>query len=98
LIVEFAEAALGQIDPATAWWRANRPNAPALFENELVGALALLARGPLLAQVFANVEGKLVREVRLPRTRCVLYFTIDSEIVTVHAVWHGARGEGPPLP
>jgi hypothetical protein len=60
LIVEFTEGAVNQVQTATEWWRANRPYAPALFEHELAGALALLARGPLLAQVFANVEGKLV--------------------------------------
>jgi plasmid stabilization system protein ParE len=98
LIVEFTEGAVNQLQAATSWWRMNRPYAPELFEHELAGALALLARGPLLAQVFANVEGTLVRKVRLPRTRYALYFTIDAEIVTVHAVWHGARGEGPPLP
>jgi hypothetical protein len=98
LIVEFTEGAVNQLRAATSWWRVNRPYAPELFEHELAGALALLARGPLLAQVFANVEGTLVRKVRLPRTRYALYFTIDAEIVTVHAVWYGARGEGPPLP
>jgi hypothetical protein len=49
-------------------------------------------------QVFADVEGKLVRRVRLPQTRYALYFTIAGEIVTVHAVWHSARGGSPPLP
>jgi hypothetical protein len=27
-----------------------------------------------------------------------LYFSITDNLVTVHAVWHGARGSGPPLP
>jgi hypothetical protein len=44
------------------------------------------------------VEGRVVRKVRLPRTRYALYFTIDGEIITVHALWHGTRGSGPPLP
>jgi len=51
-----------------------------------------------LTQVWAEVEGKPVRKVRLPRTGYALYFTIEDDLVTVHAVWHGARGSGPPLP
>jgi hypothetical protein len=42
LIVEFTEGALGQIEAAAAWWRANHPYAPALFEAKLGGALAFL--------------------------------------------------------
>ncbi len=98
MIIEFTSAAESQVDLAAARWRANRPNAPELFRDELSEALALLAAEPLLAQVFAEVERKVVRKVRLPRTRYALYFTIDGEIITVHALWHGARGSGPPLP
>jgi plasmid stabilization system protein ParE len=97
LIVEFTPAAQNQVDLAAAWWRANRTYAPMLFSDELSEALALLAAEPLLAHVFAEVEGKVVRKVRLPRTRYALYFTIDGEIITVHALWHGSRGSGPPL-
>jgi len=37
-------------------------------------------------QVWAEVEGKPVRKVRLPRTGHALYFTIEDEVVTVHAL------------
>ncbi len=77
---------------------ANRPYSPMLCADELAKALALLTAEPLLAQVFAEVEGTVVRKVRLPRTRYALYFTIDAEVTTVHALWHGSRGSGPPLP
>ncbi len=53
---------------------------------------------PLLTQVWGEVEGKPVRKARLPRTGHALYFTVEDDLVTVHAVWHGARGSAPPLP
>ncbi len=96
--VEFTDDATEQAERAAAWWRVNRPAAPELFDIELAYALDLLAKMPPLSQVWAEVEGKPVRKVRLPRTGHALYFTIDDELVTVHAVWHGARGSGPPLP
>jgi plasmid stabilization system protein ParE len=79
LNVELTDAAQRQVEAAAAWWGANRTYAPALFSDELEGALELLAHGPLLAQVFANIEGKVVRKVRLPRTRYALYFTVDGD-------------------
>jgi hypothetical protein len=48
--------------------------------------------------VWAEVEGKPVRKVRLPRTGYALYFAMEGDLVTVHAVWHGARGSGPAVP
>lgn len=96
--VELTDAAMNQAEDAATWWRANRPAAPELFDAELAYALDLLARMPPPTQVWAEIEGKPVRKVRLPRTRLALYFTIEQDLVTVHAVWHGARGSGPPLP
>ena len=96
--VELTDAATGQAEAAATWWRANRLAAPALFDDELAYALDLLARMPPPTQVWDEVEGKPVRKVRLPRTGHALYFTIEDDLVTVHALWHCARGSGPPLP
>jgi plasmid stabilization system protein ParE len=96
--VEFTDAATEQAQTAAAWWHANRPAAPELFDIELAYALDLLARMPSLTQVWGEIEGKPVRKARLPRTGHALYFTIEHDLVTVHAVWHGARGSEPPLP
>ena len=95
--VEFTDDAREQVRVASAWWRENRRGAPTLFEEELAEAVALLESGPLLARVFDEVGGKVVRKARLPRTRYSLYFTVHDVLVTVHALWHGARGSGPPL-
>lgn len=96
--VEFTDAATDQTEAAATWWRAHRPAAPALFDDELAYALDLLGRMPPPTQVWGEVESKPVRKVRLPRTGHALYFTIEDDLVTVHALWHGARGSGPPLP
>lgn len=89
---------MDQAEAAATWWRANRGAAPALFDDELAYALDLLARMPPPTQVWAEIEGTPVRKVRLPRTRHAIYFTMEKDLVTVHAVWHGARGSGLPLP
>lgn len=68
-----------------------------MFEDERAAALALMETGPLLARVFDEVEGRVVRKARLPRTRYALYFTVAEDLVTVHAHWHGSRGSEPPL-
>lgn len=96
--VELTDAATEPAQSCAAWWRANRPAAPDLFDDELDYALDLLTNMPPLTQVWSEVEGKPVRKVRLPRTRHALYFTIEDDLVTVHALWHGARGSEPPLP
>ena len=96
--VEFTDAGTVQAETAATWWRANRLAAPALFDDELAYALDLPSRMPPPTQVWGEIEGKPVRKVRLPRTGHALYFTIDNALVTVHALWHGARGSGPPLP
>jgi len=96
--VEFTSGATAQAEVAYAWWRANRPSAAELFEEELTYALELLTALPPKTQVWGDVDGKPVRKVRLSRTRYALYFTIEDDLVTVHALWHGARGNEPPLP
>ena len=95
--VEFAGAAKEQVRAASAWWRENRPAAPSLFDEELAAAVALLEQGPLLTRVLDEIAGKVVRRARLPRTRYALYFTVGDDLVTIHALWHGSRGSGPPL-
>jgi hypothetical protein len=68
-----------------------------LFRDELAFAIELFVSAPPLTQVFDRVEGKVVRRIRLPKTHYALYFTFDDDLITVHALWHGARGSAPPL-
>jgi plasmid stabilization system protein ParE len=97
LRVEFSDDAREQAGAASAWWRANRERAPDLFEDELSAAAEHLALSPLLTPVYATVGGGNVRRLLLPRMRYHLYFTIEGDVVVIHAVWHTARGRGPVL-
>jgi plasmid stabilization system protein ParE len=95
--IELTPDAREQIRSAADWWRDNRLTAPTLFEEELAAAVEMLGAGPLLTRVLGEIGGKMVRKVRLPRTRYALYFTGGDDLVTVHARWHDSRGGGPPL-
>jgi plasmid stabilization system protein ParE len=96
--IEFTEDATEQAERAATWWRANRLTSPDLFDIELAYSLDLLTQMPPLGQVYADIEGKPVRKVRLPRTGYAIFFTLEDDLVTVHALWHSARGSGPPHP
>jgi plasmid stabilization system protein ParE len=96
--LRIAEAVWLQADAIDVWWRANRRSAPRLFRDELEAALDRLETAPLTAGRYGH-EGQPteLRRLLLPRSRYWVYFEIDADIVTVLAVWHGARGKGPPL-
>ncbi|MBX3182369.1 MAG: type II toxin-antitoxin system RelE/ParE family toxin [Polyangiaceae bacterium] len=93
--VEFTGPAAAQVDAAHTWWLANRPAAPELLGDELADALELLTAMPLKTQVWGDVDGTPVYKLRLPRTRYALYYTLLGDLVTVRALWHGARGTDP---
>jgi plasmid stabilization system protein ParE len=97
LPVEFSDDAREQADAASTWWRANRERAPDLFDDELAAATERLASSSSLTPVYATVGGAEVRRLLLPRTRYHVYFTIEPDIVVVHAVWHTSRGHSPAL-
>ncbi len=67
--IEFTRRTADQVRAATEWWRANRSKAPGLFVDELEHALELLTLDPPRAQVFAEIESKVVRRVE-KRRRC----------------------------
>jgi hypothetical protein len=71
--------------------------APHLFESELASALDLLGKAAPRTRVWTEIEGRAVRKVRMPRTGYSLYCTVEGDLITVHAVWHRARGGEPPL-
>ena len=97
--VEIAPVAEHQAATIQAWWASNRDAAPTLFLDELEAALVRLEERPELGRPYlaAGVEG--MRRFLLPRTRYHVYFTVDVTVcvVRVHAIWHAARGAGPPL-
>ena len=94
-----APRALAQVKSIGVWWRANRPSAPELFFFELAEALEALHHTPVMGVRYLDRGGATLRRLLLPRTRYHLYFSYDVEanLVEVRAVWHTARGSGPPL-
>lgn len=88
-----------EIVRADEWWRAERPEAPTLFLDELAALVRLLEVAPETGQRYGYRGDHLIRRRLLERCAVHVYFTIDhaAEVVTVHAVWGARRGRGPRL-
>ena len=89
-----AEAQLATI---RTWWTANRPGALDLFDRELDAAVSTIAGAPQAFPVYRREGDANVRRIFLPKTRYAVYYADESETVLIVAVWHTARGSGPPL-
>jgi plasmid stabilization system protein ParE len=85
-----APGATAQIMARKRWWRANRPEAPERFDDELAAALVKIAERPDSFPVFSARGERTVRRCLLKRTRCHLYFEV---ILSANEVWIvAARG------
>lgn len=96
--VEIAPTAQAQAETIAVWWVAHRPAARSLFSAELRAAEKQLGDTPLVGSRYRRgAEG--MRRLLLPRTRYHVYYVVDEAalVVRIHAVWHAARGKGPPL-
>ena len=69
-----------------------------MFDRELAHALHHIGRVPHASKLFDRIDGAEVRRVLMPHCRYALYFVIEENDVLVVALWHMARGSGPPLP
>jgi plasmid stabilization system protein ParE len=81
------------------WWRNNRRASPTLFEDELHEVIELLKRQPTVGLEYANVRGKTVRRVLLPKSAQHVYYAVNAEagLIVIYAVWGARRGRGPNL-
>ncbi len=81
------------------WWRQNRPAVPDLFSRELEAAIDRLRIMPTLGTRHQPAEGADTRKLLLPRCRYHVYYDLDESRLELQvvAVWHTARGSGPPL-
>jgi len=97
--LEVAPRAEVQIREISEWWRVNRPAAPELFARELANALEMLIETPTLGVRYRERRGVIVQRLLLRKATYHLYFSYDAraDLVAVRAVWHAARGVGPPL-
>lgn len=97
--LEVAPQAEAQIRRIAAWWRENRSAAPSRFPEELADALESLVANPGCGTLYGERRGVKVRRLLMRGTGHHVYFSYDRELdlVSVRAVWHGARGSGPRL-
>lgn len=88
-----------QIEKIQAWWVENRPDAPALFLDELSSARQLFRVSPELGSIYAEQKAGLVRRVLLARTGHHLYYRYRPERreLTVLIVRGPIRQRGPKL-
>lgn len=84
-----------EIERAGAWWRDNRPAAPAAIHEDLEGALTLLALYPGIGQKVENQRLAGVRRLQLDRVRYHLYYRVAGGELVVLAFWHSHREHGP---
>lgn len=82
-----------------AWWRAHRPDAKALFAEELRDVQRRLSEKPDLGLVFVHRGGVAVRRLLMERTRNHVYYEVhESErVVMIVALWGAVKGSGPDL-
>ncbi len=93
--VVVAKDARDQANDIDAWWRENRPEAPDMFQAELIAALQLLADAPNTGTRYE----RNYRRVRLQRTRHNVFYEVDrqQDVLTVVAVWGMPKGKMPKL-
>jgi plasmid stabilization system protein ParE len=95
LISADAETQLAEI---RLWWRENRSAAPDLFDREVDATVEALREAARSFPIYRTESDAEIRRALLPKSRFAIYFSIEPEAVLVVAVWHTARGSGPPMP
>jgi plasmid stabilization system protein ParE len=97
--VELSPQARAQIATINLWWAENRPAAPTLVAAEFETAIQQLTTSPESGHLHERRRKVHVRKVLMPRSRYYLYYEVNlaSRLVTILAVWHVARGQGPTL-
>jgi plasmid stabilization system protein ParE len=96
IVLPKAEEQLGEI---RSWWHRNRLEHPDLVEEEMDEALRTLSGFPEAGPEHPSKYFRGVRRILLPRSRCYLYYRVDSDArsVRILAVWSTTRRRGPPL-
>jgi plasmid stabilization system protein ParE len=90
-------AAARQAEEIAEWWAAHRPLSPDLFTAELAQCLERLAVIPNVGAPYADPNLGGLRRTLMRATRHHVYYTTNQVegIITIHAVWHAARGTRP---
>jgi plasmid stabilization system protein ParE len=75
----------------------DRPASPSLFFDELSSAFDLTAHAPNIGRLYRRSPIVGTRRVLLRGSRHHVYYVSSGREVMILAVWHGERGNGPPL-
>lgn len=91
--VALSAAATREFEAAVEWWRANRPLAPTLLEDEMSAVLERLAVAPLMGRPVLNRRLSGLRRVSLEGARYNLYYRLleKRDLVWVVRLWHMSR-------
>lgn len=73
------------------WWRAHRPAAPDLFQQELDHAIELVTTTPTIGSSSTDQTLRDARRLLLPRTRYHFYYRVRDDTVEILAIWHAMR-------
>lgn len=84
-----------EVERAEAWWRENRPAAPAALREDLRAALDLLAQEPGIGVKVATTRLPGTRRLHLGRVRYLIYYRVRGDELIVLSVWHASRGSTP---
>jgi plasmid stabilization system protein ParE len=96
--IELAPRAVQEAESCARWWRANRPDAPHLFEDELHGVLLAIKAAPHYGNLYSVQPGREHRRVLMPATRFHVYYRLaEPKLIRVVAIWSAIRGRGPRL-
>ncbi len=94
----FAPRALREAERKKKWWRANRLDAPDLFDEEIAAAIEQICRGaPNVGALYPSSFGRAVRKVLMPTTKNHVYYTVKDGEAVILSVWGAPREHGPKL-
>lgn len=95
--IRLLDKADAQLDAVASWWRGNRQEHPDLVFEELEEVEQTLALIPEAGEEVPRRRG--ARRALLPRSQYWVYYRVDEDAraVVITALWHAARGKGPPL-
>ena len=93
----FTVAAARQAEEIAEWWSTHRPLSPGLFTAELAQCLVRLGVLPNIGAPYPNRCLGGLRRILMRATRHHVYYSTNEVegIITIHAVWHPARGTEP---
>lgn len=95
LIVRIKPRAVRSIHAAAAWWSENRKAAPGAIEDDLKGALDVLAEQPGIGRRVENARDPETRRFYLARIRYFVCYRPRGQFLEIVEFWHSSREHEP---